>query len=171
MIVLGCTDSMDKLCSWCWAYSMVYIYIFIPGGTSGKEPTCQCRRLGNSGWIPELGRSPGEGNGNPLQYSCLENLLGQRSLTGYSLWCHEELDMTEHLHACVHTHTHTHIHLLTVTPILLSPQPLASNDLLIFSMPVDVPMLALHTNRITQYAAFCVWLLSLSIMFLRFIIL
>ena len=34
--------------------------------------------------IPGLGRSPGEGNGNPLQYSCLENPRGQRSLAGYS---------------------------------------------------------------------------------------
>ena len=36
------------------------------------------------GLIPGLGRSPGEGNGNPLQYSCLENPYGQRSLVGYS---------------------------------------------------------------------------------------
>ena len=35
-------------------------------------------------WKTGLGRCPGEGNGNPLQYSCLKNLLGQRSLAGYS---------------------------------------------------------------------------------------
>ena len=46
--------------------------------------------LANSGDIrdpgstPGLGRSPGEGHGNPLQYSCLENPHGQRSLVGYS---------------------------------------------------------------------------------------
>ena len=34
--------------------------------------------------IPGLGRSPGEGNGNPLQYSCLENSHGQRRLSAYS---------------------------------------------------------------------------------------
>ena len=44
-----------------------------PGGASGKEPTCQCRRLRDMGSVPGLGRSPGEGHGNPLQYSCLEN--------------------------------------------------------------------------------------------------
>ena len=38
------------------------------------------------GLIPGSGRVPGEGNGNPLQYSCLENSLGQRSLVGYSPW-------------------------------------------------------------------------------------
>ena len=41
---------------------------------------------GNPGSIPGLGRSPGEGNGNLLQYSCLENPYGQRSLAGYSPW-------------------------------------------------------------------------------------
>ena len=44
-----------------------------PGGTSGKEPACQCRRRKRHSLIPGSGRSPGEVNGNPLQYSCLEN--------------------------------------------------------------------------------------------------
>ena len=44
-----------------------------PGGTNGKEPACNARDVGDSGSIPELGRSPGGGQGNPLQYSCLEN--------------------------------------------------------------------------------------------------
>ena len=39
-------------------------------GAGSKEPSCQCRR--DLGSIPGLGRSPGEGPGNPLQYSCLE---------------------------------------------------------------------------------------------------
>ena len=41
-----------------------------PGVSDGKEYTCNA---GDLGLIPELERSPGEGNGNPLQYSCLEN--------------------------------------------------------------------------------------------------
>ena len=41
-----------------------------PGGSEGKEST---RNGGDLGSIPGLGRSPGEGNGHPLQYSCLEN--------------------------------------------------------------------------------------------------
>ena len=41
-----------------------------PGGSEGKASACSARDLGS---IPESGRSPGEGNGNPLQYSCLEN--------------------------------------------------------------------------------------------------
>ena len=43
---------------------------------------CVCN-AGDAGLIPGLGRTPGEGNGNPLQYSCLENPM-QRSLVGYS---------------------------------------------------------------------------------------
>ena len=41
-----------------------------PGGSDGKESACNAANLGS---IPGLGRFPGEGNGNPLQYSCLEN--------------------------------------------------------------------------------------------------
>ena len=41
-----------------------------PGGSDGKGPT---RNAGDAGSIPGWGRSPGEGNGNPLQYFCLEN--------------------------------------------------------------------------------------------------
>ena len=45
--------------------------------------------------IPGSGRSPGGGHGNPLQYSCLENLYGQRSLAGYSPWGLTESNTTE----------------------------------------------------------------------------
>ena len=42
------------------------------GGTVGKASICQ---VGDPGWIPGLGSSPGEGNDDPLQYSCLENFM------------------------------------------------------------------------------------------------
>ena len=47
--------------------------------------------------IPGSGRSPKGGHGNPLQYSCLENPHGQRSLAGFSPWDRKELDVTEWL--------------------------------------------------------------------------
>ena len=50
---------------------------------------------GYVGWIPGLGRCPGGGHGNPLQYCCLENPHGQTSLVDYSSWGHKELDPTE----------------------------------------------------------------------------
>ena len=49
--------------------------------------------------IPGVGRSPGEGNGNPLRYSCLENSHGQRSLVGYSPWSHKRVR-----HSCARMH-------------------------------------------------------------------
>ena len=52
-----------------------------PGGSDSKESACS---VGDLGSIPGLGRSPGEGNGNPLQYFCLENPMDKRSLEGYS---------------------------------------------------------------------------------------
>ena len=52
---------------------------------------------GDASSIPGLGRSPAGGHGNPLQYSCLENPHGQRSLASYSLWGHKELDTAEAL--------------------------------------------------------------------------
>ena len=50
-------------------------YLGFPGGTSGKETTCQCRRHKDVSTIPGLGRSPGGGYGNPLQCSYLENAM------------------------------------------------------------------------------------------------
>ena len=62
------------------------------GGSDGKESACNA---GDLGWIPGLGKSPVGGHGNPLQYSCLGNPHGQRSLAGYSPWGCKELDTTE----------------------------------------------------------------------------
>ena len=44
-----------------------------PGGASGKEPACQCRRHKRLSSIPVLEDSPGGEHGNPLQHSCPEN--------------------------------------------------------------------------------------------------
>ena len=50
--------------------STVLPILYFPGGSDGKELACNA---GDPGSIPESGRCPGEGNGCPLQYSCLEN--------------------------------------------------------------------------------------------------
>ena len=70
------------------------VFLGFPGGSDGKECACNARDLDS---IPGLGRSLGGGQGNPLQYSCLENPHGQRSLEGYSSWGCKESDMTEWL--------------------------------------------------------------------------
>ena len=70
-------------------YKIIYMC-----GSDNKESTCNA---GDWGSIPGLGRSPGEGHGDPLQYSGLENPHGQRSLMGYSPWGHKESGITEWL--------------------------------------------------------------------------
>ena len=81
-------------------HGLFYFAMATPGGSDGKESACNA---GDLGLIPGSGRSPGGGHGNPLQYSCLENPHGQRSLTSYSPWGRKESDMTEQLRA--HSHT------------------------------------------------------------------
>ena len=92
-----------------------------PGGSDGKAPACNA---GDPGSIPGSGRSTGEGNGNPLQYSCLEN-----SMDGEAWWATvhgvtkswaqlSDFTFTVDLQGCSsprytekwlnYTHTHTH---------------------------------------------------------------
>ena len=74
----------------------------LPRWLSSKESSCNVGNAGHLGLIPGLRRSPGEGNGNPLQYSCLEN-----SRDRGAWW------------ATVHGNTHTHI----PTPVLFTRTP------------------------------------------------
>ena len=70
-----------------WLFG-VFIFEYIGDflcSSVGKESACNAGDLGS---IPGLGRSPGGGHGTPLQYPCLENPHGQRSLVGFSLWGH-----------------------------------------------------------------------------------
>jgi len=67
-----------------------------PGGSDGKA---SAYNVGDQGSVPGLKRFPGEGNGNPLQYSCLENPMdGGAWWTAYSPWDCKESDTTEQLH-------------------------------------------------------------------------
>jgi len=78
-----------------WLFPITYLlYLGFLGGSDGKESACSAEDLGS---IPRLGRSPGEAHSNPLQYFCLKNPHGQRSLVGYCPWGHEESDMTKQL--------------------------------------------------------------------------
>ena len=68
-----------------------YIILDFPGGSDGKASVYNAGDLGS---IPGLGRFPGEGNGNPLQYSCLENPMDGGA------WCPQgckESNTTEHI--------------------------------------------------------------------------
>ena len=71
-----------------------------PGSSDNKASVC---KAGDAGSIPGSGRSPGEGNGNPLWYSCLGNLMERGAWQGgYSPWgCKESDFVTEHIHKTI----------------------------------------------------------------------
>ena len=89
-----------------------------PVGTSGKEPTCQCRKSRHTGWDPGLGRSPGERNSNAFSIFAWEipwteepgrlQVMGSQSQTKLSM----------HTHTDTHTHTHTHTKGLKVASVM-----------------------------------------------------
>ena len=78
-----------------WHDWVTFTFLGFPDGSDSKVSACN---VGDPDLIPGSGRSPGEGNGNPLQYCCLENPMEGRSLVGYSPWVRKESDMTERLH-------------------------------------------------------------------------
>ena len=63
-----------------------------------KNPPATARDTGDASSIPGLGRSPGEGNGNPLQDSCLGNPMGRRGWQATFHGGHKQSDTTEHTH-------------------------------------------------------------------------
>ena len=68
----------------------IFIFCHFPGGSDGKVSVYN---VGDLGSMPGLGRFPGEGNGNPLQYSCLENPMDREAMDGcYSPWGRKESD-------------------------------------------------------------------------------
>ena len=73
MGVTFCQIPLLHLLSWSYGI-LLYVLMGFPGGTSGKESTCQ----GDLDSIPGLGRSPGGGHGNALQCSCLDNPMDRR---------------------------------------------------------------------------------------------
>ena len=84
------------------------LYMVFPGGSDGEASVYNAGDLGS---IPGSGRFPGEGNGNPLQYSCLENPMDGGA------WCRllsmgsKESDMTERLHLL------THLYMVLASPV------------------------------------------------------
>ena len=92
-------EEPDKLC---WNHPTS-----CPGGSFGKESSYN---VGDLGSVPGLGRSPGEGNGYPLQYCGLENSVD-------CIWGHKELDVTELL-SLPFTSLHPHAHIVPATEFL-----------------------------------------------------
>ena len=99
-------------------FMLCHIYLCFPSGSDCKESACNA---GNMGSIPWLGRSPGGMSGNPLQYSCLENRHGQKSLAGYTVHGVTESDTTEWL-STAHIYLHVfsfHWYIFILNRVLL----------------------------------------------------
>ena len=88
---------------------LIFCHLLLPGGSDGKASACN---VGDPGSVPGLGRFPGEGNGNPLQYSCLEN-----SMDGEAWWA------TVHGVAKSQTRQRLHIHLNALIISIISIYP------------------------------------------------
>ena len=74
--------------------SEIHTWQDFSGGSDGKESSCTA---GDLGLIPGLGRSPEQGHGNPLQYSCLENPMDRGAWRATVPGVTKELDKTERL--------------------------------------------------------------------------
>ena len=81
-------SSVHTLLYFCWSRMSESF----PGDSAVKNPPTNAGDAGDSHSIPGLGRSPEGGNGNPFQYSCLENFMDRGD---YSPWGHKESNKTE----------------------------------------------------------------------------
>ena len=83
-----------------WVNLFLKMYMGFPGGASGKEPACRCRRHKRRGFNPWVGKIPWRRAWQPIPVFLPIDSHGQRSLAGYSPWVPKELDTTEHVHSC-----------------------------------------------------------------------
>ena len=100
-------------------YKACWWQLSVPGGTSGKEPACQCRRHKRRWFDPWVRKISWRRKQQPTPVFLPGKSHGQRSLLGYSSWGWKELDTTEHtcMHMCARAHTHTDTHIHTHTPV------------------------------------------------------
>ena len=96
--IYGVAQSQTRLKRLSSSSSSTGLHRGFPGGSAGKESTCNAGDLSS---IPGLGRSPGEGNGYPLQYSGLENSRDYIVVHGFA-----ESDMTKQLSPLHHIMSH-----------------------------------------------------------------
>ena len=100
-------------------YRYICVLYRLPSWCSGKESTCQCGDTENTVSLPGSGRSPGAGNGNPLQNSCLENSVDRGAWQATVHGVTKELDTTEH----THTHCISHIWICVLYSLLPVRRP------------------------------------------------
>ena len=96
------------------------MFLGFPGGASGKEPTCQCRRHKRRGFNPWVRKIPWRRAWQPTPIFLPEESNGQRSLVGYSPWGRKESDMTERYNSNLFTGEQWHL-MNMVQPIYFPP--------------------------------------------------
>ena len=100
----------------------------LPGGTGGKEPTCQCRRTKSRQFDPWVKKIPWRRKCQPTPVFLPGKSHGQRSLAGYSPWGCKESDSTEH--TCPPTHIHSLLVILVSYSYLTKYHKLSALNLL-----------------------------------------
>ena len=104
ILLNNATNSIFNYVSICYIliYANACLYMGFPGGSAVKNPPAN---VGNPGSTPGSGRSPGEGNGNLLQYSCLGNPMDRRAwratVHGSQTVEHDLVTKKQQQHACI----------------------------------------------------------------------
>ena len=129
-----------------------------PSGSDGKESTCNA---GDLGLIPGLGRFPGGGHGNSLQYSCLKNPHEQKSLVGCSPWGHKESDMTEWLSTAQFSWVQSLSHVRLCDPMNCSMLDLPVNH----QLPESTKLMSIESVMPSNHLILCRPLLLLPSVF------
>ena len=96
--LVGATQGYSNCGAWashCSGFSCCEYRLWVSRWLSGKESTCNAGDSGDAGSIPGLRRSPGEGNGTPLQYSCLGNPMDRGAGRAAAHGVTKMLDTTE----------------------------------------------------------------------------
>ena len=114
----------------------IHTYMGFPGDLDGKASACN---VGDLSLIPGLVRSPGEGNDNPLQCSCLEKSTNW----GYSPWGHKESDMTEQL-----TFSYTYVNVYSCMYFVYLDSILKSRDI---TLPTKVHQVKAMVFPVVMY--------------------
>ena len=122
-------------------------YSGFPGGSEAKA---SAYNAGDVGSIPGSGRSPGEGNGNPLQYSCLENPMDGGAWQATLVHGHKESDTTEQLHFTVSIHWVSNPTVNMRTLPLLQALVLGLSELIVVRWPERVTVMPTSTSQLWE---------------------
>ena len=114
-VIAGSDDGSARHCNFivvagCKELKRMCIQKHFPGGTSGKEPTCQCRRCKRPGFNPWVGKIPWKRKWQPTPVFLPGESYGQRSLVGYNPWGHKSWTQLKWLSTYIQKHMCSSFH-------------------------------------------------------------